>query len=119
MVEPGHQLALVAKALHVRFGQPAAGLDHLESHQAVGAFLPSFVDHTHAAPADFFEQLVIPEGAALTFIIRVRSPRGREALLRAAVGRGQETRAERRWSEAVKRGVRRYRAPTPIPSPEG
>ena len=54
-------MGLGAEAIHFLGAGPRAGEDHLQGDDAIEAFLPRLVDHTHAAAADCFEQLVIAE----------------------------------------------------------
>ncbi len=48
------------------------GQDHLDGHGAVEGLLPRLVDHAHAAPADFFQELVGAEIAGKALVLEFR-----------------------------------------------
>ena len=72
MVEVGSSLGLSIKTPHVRGRSQLTSQDHLESDDAVQAYLPGLVDHAHAAAGDFFQQFIIAEIANARQPIRAR-----------------------------------------------
>ena len=83
------------------------GQDHLDGHGAVQGLLPRLVDHAHAAPADFFQELVGTEIAGKALALRIPAYRGRNRRLTAGA---RPSRASRHFSDAANSGCSRSRA---------
>ncbi len=65
MVQLGSGLSLILEALELPGVQRGSERQHLEGNPPVERELVRFVDHTHAAPADFPDDLKIAQPAAL------------------------------------------------------
>ena len=63
MPQAGGGPGLDLEAADVFRRRQVRGQDHLDGHGAVEGLLPRLVDHAHAAPADFFQELVGAEVA--------------------------------------------------------
>ena len=63
VLKNGRCRRFAAKALHEFFRGELAGENHFQRDIASETHLPCFIDNAHAAPGNFFDQLIIAEVA--------------------------------------------------------
>ena len=62
-LQPSGGLGLRAKTGQVGLGSKCAAQDHLDRHGPFRVSLPGFINHAHAAPAQFFKKFIIAKRA--------------------------------------------------------